>query len=145
MEVVRASGQVAGPGLGGALVTLLGAANVVLVQAVVFAVSAATLLGIRARETPVDRGADAGRLRTQVAEGVRFVVRDRVLRATAIGSAASTLSFAIASAVTIVRSARIIWASLALTAPLVLWLAIRPHRDVEEYEASRVRPDDVTR
>lgn len=158
MEFVRASGQVAGPGLGGALVTLLGAANVVLVQAVTFAVSAATLLGIRARETPVDRSSDAGRLWTQVAEGVRFVVRDRVLRATAIGSAASNLSFAVASAVTIVflvrdlglpewvvglliaggaiavmigsaatpwaarriGSARIIWVSLALTAPLTL-------------------------
>ncbi|MDN4613324.1 MFS transporter [Leifsonia sp. F6_8S_P_1B] len=50
LEFVRASGQVAGPALGGVLVAALGAALVVLVQAVTFAVSAACLLGIRARE-----------------------------------------------------------------------------------------------
>lgn len=40
METLRASGQVVGPGLGGILVTLIGAANVLLLQAVTFVVSA---------------------------------------------------------------------------------------------------------
>ncbi len=158
MEFLRSGGQVAGPGVGGALVSLVGAANVVLLQAVGFVVSAVTLAGIRAVETPQDPGAHAGSLWERVAEGFRFVVHHRVLRATAIASAASNLSFAVASAVTIVflsrdldqpawviglllaagsvavmigaaatprlaravGSARIIWVSLAVTTPLVL-------------------------
>lgn len=101
MEFVRSSGQIAGPGLGGILVSLLGAANVVLAQAITFAVSAVTLTAIRAREEPVDPDASAGPLWARVGEGVRFVVGHPVLRATAIASAVSNLSFAIASSVTI--------------------------------------------
>ena len=50
METVRAGGQVAGPGIGGWLVSLVGAANVMLLQAATFAVSAVSLLAIRAPE-----------------------------------------------------------------------------------------------
>jgi MFS family permease len=50
IEFVRASGQVVGPGVGGALVTLVGAASVVFIQAVTFAISAISLLAIRTRE-----------------------------------------------------------------------------------------------
>lgn len=106
MEFARTGGQIAGPGLGGILVSLLGAANVLLAQAVTFAVSAVTLAGIRVREEPVDPEAHAGPMWHRVAEGVRFVVGHPVLRATAIASATSNLSFAIASAVTIVFLAR---------------------------------------
>lgn len=102
MEFLRASGQVAGPGLGGILVTLIGAANVVLVQAVTFAVSAATLLGIRAPEARPEPHPASHGLRAQIAEGLRYVLGNRVLRATALASALSNLSFAVASAVTIV-------------------------------------------
>jgi MFS family permease len=158
MELMRSAGQIAGPALGGFLVALWGAANVLLAQAASFAVSAATLLGIRAHESPADPDARAGALWHRVGEGIRFVAGDRVLRATAIASAACNLSFAIASAVTIVflardlgqpawvigliispgaiavaigaaatpraarriGSARIVWFSLAVTAPLSL-------------------------
>lgn len=40
LEFVRASGQIAGPALGGLLVALVGAANVILVQVSTFSVSA---------------------------------------------------------------------------------------------------------
>lgn len=106
MELARTGGQIAGPGLGGILVSLLGAATVLLAQAIAFAVSAVTLAAIRVREEPVDPDAHAGPMWRRVAEGVRFVVGHPVLRATAIASAASNLSFAIASAVTIVFLAR---------------------------------------
>jgi Na+/melibiose symporter-like transporter len=204
------------------LVAAIGAALVVLVQAVTFAVSAACLLGIRAREgrpgaveggvpggeaeEALGSGADASsgsggqgeaggaasavrdrdlgdahetedvpraagssvpsagsarvrpRMGADIAEGLRFVFRTRVLRATAIASAISNFSFAVASAVNMVflsrtlglppaligaviavgsvtvmigaafttrlsrmvGSARIIWLSLAVTAPLSL-------------------------
>jgi MFS family permease len=106
MELLRASGQVAGPGVGGVLVSLIGAAAVLLVDAITFLVSAVTLLAIRTREaTPVP---DAGRPRLlpQIRDGVAHVVRDPVLRALALCSALSNFAFALASAVTIVFANR---------------------------------------
>jgi MFS family permease len=114
MEMIRASGQVVGPGLGGVLVALLGAASVVLIQAVTFAVSAASLLGIRRREPPLSRSAERPRLVAQIREGITFVGRNRILRATAITSAASNFSFAVASAVTFIFLARTLQLSPAV-------------------------------
>jgi len=102
MEFLRASGQVAGPGLGGLLVSVLGAANLLLVQAVTFAVSAVSLLAIKTREVPVPVRDDRPTLRADIAEGLRFVARNRILRSIALASALSNFSFAIASAVTII-------------------------------------------
>jgi MFS family permease len=162
MEFVRASGQVVGPGLGGLLVTLVGAAAVVLVQAGTFTVSALSLLAIRTPEEPIPVAAERVPLRTQIVDGLTFVMRNRFLRATALASALSNLSFAIASAVNMIflsrelhlspaviglviaagsvtvmigaafttrlsgaiGSARIIWLSLAVTAPLTLLSAL---------------------
>ncbi|HVU90938.1 MAG TPA: MFS transporter, partial [Jatrophihabitans sp.] len=73
MEAVRSTGQVAGPGLGGWLVGLLGAADVIAVQAGTFAVSAASLLAIRGRETLPPPHEGPATLRRQIAEGLRFV------------------------------------------------------------------------
>lgn len=158
LEFVRASGQVAGPALGGVLVSLIGAASVVLVQAGTFAVSALCLLGIRAREDAPAEPERRRRMRSEIAEGLGVVFRSRVLRATAVASALSNFSFAMASAVNMVflsrtlgldpaligvviavgsvtvmvgaafttrlsravGSVRIVWLSLAVTAPLSL-------------------------
>jgi MFS family permease len=158
MEFARASGQVAGPGIGGLLVTLVGAAAVVLVQAVTFAVSAVSLLAIRTIEPVKDKSEkhERPRMRAEIAEGLRFVLHHPILRVTTIASALGNFSFALASAVTIIflsrtiglspaligvviaagsvtvmigaafttrlarffGSARIVWVSLAITAPL---------------------------
>lgn len=116
LEFVRASGQVAGPALGGVLVTLIGAASVLLVQAGTFVVSALCLLGIRAREdAPAPSSAGRPRrMREEIAEGLGFVFRSRVLRATAVASALSNFSFAIASAVNMVFLSRTLGLSPAL-------------------------------
>ncbi|HZA03167.1 MAG TPA: MFS transporter [Propionibacteriaceae bacterium] len=106
LEFVRASGQVVGPGLGGALVSVVSAANVVLIQAVTFAVSALTLLGVRSSEPPAAVDASRPRLSAQIRDGLRFVWCHPLLRATAAASAASNLSFALASAVTILFMSR---------------------------------------
>jgi MFS family permease len=106
METIRASGQVVGPGIGGALVGLLGAANVLIVQAVTFAISAVSLLAIRTREPAVELHPSRPRVWRQVAEGLGFVARNRILRATAIVSSASNFAFAIASAVTFIFMSR---------------------------------------
>jgi MFS family permease len=119
METVRASGQVVGPGLGGVLVTLLGAASVVLIQAVTFAVSAASLAAIRRRESPLPAPAERPRLGKQIREGLVFVGRNRILRATAITSAASNFTFAVASAVTVIFMARTLHLSPAVIGILI--------------------------
>ena len=106
METIRASGQVVGPGLGGGLVALFGAAAVVLLQAVTFAVSAACLLGIRTREAAIPVHPDRPRLGAHILEGLAFVGRNRILRATALSSAAGNFSFAISSAVTFIFLSR---------------------------------------
>ncbi|MCP2032869.1 MFS family permease [Okibacterium sp. HSC-33S16] len=106
METIRASGQVVGPGLGGGLVALFGAASVVLIQAVTFAMSAACLLGIRTREAAIPVPSNRPRLSSQIVEGLVFVGRNRILRATALASAAGNFSFAISSAVTFIFLSR---------------------------------------
>ena len=72
--------QVAGPGLGGVLVQLVGGAMALLVDTVSFLVSAVCLWripagGLRTVERPPARS-----MRRDVAEGVRVVARDRHLR-----------------------------------------------------------------
>ncbi|WP_431219431.1 MFS transporter [Leifsonia xyli] len=116
LEFVRASGQVAGPALGGILVTLIGAASVLVVQAGTFAVSALCLIGIGAREDAPTAHVDGRRrrMRSEIAEGLGFVFRSRVLRATAVASALSNFSFAIASAVNMVFLSRTLGLSPAL-------------------------------
>jgi MFS family permease len=106
METVRATGQVAGPGLGGWLVALIGAANVVLFQAATYAVSAVSLLAIRTREIAPPASGRRPRLRAQIGEGLRFVVHTPLLRAVAMTSTASNFAFAIASAVAFVFMVR---------------------------------------
>jgi transmembrane secretion effector len=106
METVRASGELVGPGVGGWLVSVLGAAEVVSVQVVAFVVSAVSLLAVRTREPAPAPALDRPRLRTQIAAGLVFVGRNPVLRATAAASAASNVAFALASAVTFIFLAR---------------------------------------
>lgn len=119
METIRASGQVVGPGLGGWLVGLIGAASVVAIQAVTFAISAASLAAIRTREPVVRVSGDAPRLRTQIGDGLRFVARNAVLRAMATASAAGNLAFAMASAVTFIFMSRTLQMSPAAIGAVV--------------------------
>ncbi|GAA1580581.1 MFS transporter [Kribbella hippodromi] len=100
LETVRASGQIAGPGVGGWLVSAMGAANVVLVQVVAFVVSAVSLRCIRAEEDVVRR--ESRGLWIEICEGLVYVVRHRVLRAIALTSALNNFAFAVASAVNLV-------------------------------------------
>ncbi|GAB2673086.1 MFS transporter [Kribbella swartbergensis] len=105
METIRASGQIAGPGVGGWLVTAIGAANVVLIQAFTFLASAFSLLAIRAREE-VRRPTGDSRLWTEIREGLGYVARHRLIRSIAITSAVNNFSFAIASAVNFIFMVR---------------------------------------
>src|SRR5256885_2787027 len=76
LQVSESAAQVAGPGVAGALIGLLGAAVAVLFDAASFLVSALAVGLIRTREpAPPPRFADGEtrpRMRTQIAEGLRF-------------------------------------------------------------------------
>lgn len=83
LETIRSSAQVAGPGIGGGLVQLLGAALAIVADAVGYALSALFLWGIKHPESLPERGPEAS-LRRDVGEGLRFVFGHRLLRVIAV-------------------------------------------------------------
>jgi predicted MFS family arabinose efflux permease len=72
--------QVGGPGLGGAIAQLAGAASGLLADAVSFAVSFACLVAIRTVEAPKPPGEQRSRLGEEIREGMRLVLADPLLR-----------------------------------------------------------------
>lgn len=112
MEFLRSTGQFAGPALGGLLVSAVGAATVVAIDAVSFGVSAVMLLAIGIREIP-SAVAPTMRLRDDVSAGVAEVLRRPVLRAVGAASALSNFGFAAASAVNVIFMARVLHLSPA--------------------------------
>jgi MFS family permease len=71
--------QVTGPGIGGGLVGVFGAAKAMAGDAISYAVSVVSLLAIRVPETPPPKTARRT-LRAEIAEGLMFVVRHPILR-----------------------------------------------------------------
>jgi MFS family permease len=82
LGATQAFAQVTGPGLGGALVGLLGAARALAADAVSYAVSVASLLAMNVREEarPAEDTRPRTTLRAEIAEGLSFVLRHPVLR-----------------------------------------------------------------
>ncbi|MGW4652142.1 MFS transporter [Kitasatospora sp. NPDC004289] len=101
MQGSEAFAQVAGPGLAGAITQLLGVLGGLLADAATFAVSTLCLLGIRAKEEPVERRESAA-LGRDIREGLRFVVRDPYLRVFAVFGALFNLAFIAYQAVLVV-------------------------------------------
>jgi MFS family permease len=79
LEASRAVAQVAGPGLAGVLLRVLGAPLLIAGDALSFLLSALFLGSIRRPDTVPDRAARRP-LRTEIAEGLSFVVRHPLLR-----------------------------------------------------------------
>jgi MFS family permease len=77
LEVSRSAAQIGGPGLGGVLVDLISAPGAVLVDAASFLVSALLVARVRAREALTARRTG---VRSELAEGLRYVVSQRYLR-----------------------------------------------------------------
>ncbi len=71
--------EFAGPGLGGLLVSAVGAAYAVLLDAVSFAVSTAATAAVADPEAPPATRAAGIRLRTEIAEGLGFVLAHPIL------------------------------------------------------------------
>lgn len=87
LEVTRQVSVLAGPGVGGWLVAALTAPFALLADAVGYLVSGFLFSGVRAEEKPAAAEAGARGLRSEVADGISFVVRNPVLRRVAIGGA----------------------------------------------------------
>jgi MFS family permease len=80
LGATQAFAQVTGPGLGGALAGLIGAARALAADAISYAVSVASLLAIDVREEAPPAPQARPGLRTEIAEGLSFVLRHPVLR-----------------------------------------------------------------
>jgi MFS family permease len=91
LEVSRSSAQIAGPGFAGGMIGLLTAPYAIVLDAVSFFGSALLLFGIRKQEAnPSGEGTPERRsMRSELAEGLRFVLGHRYLR----NIAASTGTF----------------------------------------------------
>jgi len=99
--------QLIGPGLGGGLVGLVGAARAMATDAISYAVSVASLLAIRAREEP-PHPAQRQKLRTEIAEGLSFVLRHPILRKIVACTGTANLFGGMATAVQIIFLVRIL-------------------------------------
>lgn len=98
LETTRATATVAGPSLGGVLIQAVTAPVAIVVDAVSYVVSAIFAWRIRTPEPPVG-GADKPRrglrgIGSDLAEGLRFVARHRVLRPLATAIAVMNLAWA---------------------------------------------------
>ncbi|MFJ8155125.1 MFS transporter [Streptomyces sp. NPDC094468] len=91
--------QLGGPSLGGALVAAFGAAGAITADTISYLVSAASLFGIRKHEEPPPARRPDQTLRSQIAEGLRFVVTHKILRkivaCTGIGNLFSSMNIAL--------------------------------------------------
>ena len=105
LEFTRATAEIAGPGFGGALVGLVTAPIAVAADAASYVLSVASLLLIRRAET-VEPRVQGSRLRSELAEGVRYVVRHPLLRPIAICTATSNYFAHVGGAVLILYAVR---------------------------------------
>ncbi|MFJ7211930.1 MFS transporter [Amycolatopsis sp. NPDC098790] len=112
--------QVAGPGLAGLLAQAFGPVSGVLADAVSFGVSVLCVRAIRVREAVVPPART--RLRSQIAEGLRFVAGDRYLRSMMAFAAVSNLALSGYQAIQIVFLSRTLGAAPGLVG-LVLAVA----------------------
>jgi MFS family permease len=110
LEISRSAAQTAGPGIAGLLIELIGAATAVTVDAISFVVSALFIRGIRAQEPPVEHVDEASRglrgLGREIVEGLRYVLRHRMLRLIAGSTATSNFFSSMSMAVFLVYAVR---------------------------------------
>ncbi len=104
LEISRSAAQIAGPGTAGVLIGLVTAPLAIVLDAVSFLVSAFFLLIIRRPEPrPAPRvtagGGKAPGMRTEIAEGLRYVLGNRYLRTIAASTALFNLSGNVAASI----------------------------------------------
>jgi len=108
----------AGPGLGGGLVGLVGAARAMSADAISYVVSVASLVAIRARERPPQPD-QRQKLTTEIAEGLSFVLRHPILRKIVACTGTANLFGAMAMALEIIFLVRLLHVRPADTGLLI--------------------------
>jgi len=108
LEVTRSAGQLAGPPTAGGLIQLLTAPYAVVFDAVSFFASGGFLVAIRKREQPLEKREDGRRvgMRTELWEGLRYVVKHPYLRPQAISTGLSNFFTNVAFSILIVFAIR---------------------------------------
>ncbi|MET8351196.1 MULTISPECIES: MFS transporter [unclassified Micromonospora] len=91
LQATQTVSYVVGPGLAGLIAQLTGAVAALVLDAATFLLSAACLLRIRTAEPRTPRTDRSPSLRRDIAEGLRFVVRDPYLRVLTLFGAASNI------------------------------------------------------
>jgi MFS family permease len=107
LESSRAVAQVAGPGVTGVLLKVLGAPVLIAFDAVSFLVSALFIGRIRHVDTVPDRAARRP-LRTEIAEGLGFVVRHPLLRRIVACTGTANFGSAMSGALLVLYSLRVL-------------------------------------
>ncbi|MFE7560402.1 MFS transporter [Kitasatospora sp. NPDC057500] len=93
LEFSRSAAELAGPGLSGLLLQWVTAPLVLLADAASYLVSALLLGAVRTPAPPAGPAPAAReRMRTRIAEGLRFVLRHRALRSLTVASAVANLA-----------------------------------------------------
>jgi len=103
LEISRSAAQIAGPGTAGILIGLVTAPLAIVLDAISFLFSALFLFLIRRSEprpTPrVDAGGKGPGMRTEIAEGLRYVLTNRYLRTIAASTALFNLAGSVATSI----------------------------------------------
>ena len=121
----ESAAEVVGPGLGGLIAQLLGAAAGLLGDALTFAISAFCLTRVRSTEPPRAPQPEQRRsLRTEIGEGLRFIIRDPYLRVMTLYAGAGNFSEAIMQAVLVVFLVRTVGLSPGVTGGLIAAMSL---------------------
>lgn len=91
LEFARSTAELAGPSLGGLLLQAVAAPLILVVNSASYLVSALLLGLIRTPRRPAPPPGPGVRMRTRIAEGLRFVFRHRTLRSLALATGISNL------------------------------------------------------
>lgn len=108
LGTTQAFAQLGGPGLGGGLVAAFGAAGAMTADAISYAVSVVSISGIRTREEPPPARREGETLRSQIAEGLRFVVGHKILRRIVACTGTANLFSGMSSALAVVFLVRVL-------------------------------------
>jgi MFS family permease len=109
LEISRSGAQLAGPGMAGLLIEAVKAPVAIAADAISYLFSAVFVGWIRQKEPDVERAAPDGtrpKMRTQIAEGLRYVLGNRYLKPIAACTATSNLFSAIAFPVLLLYAVR---------------------------------------
>jgi MFS family permease len=113
LQISQSAAQIGGQGLGGAVIGLVTAPFAVLVDALSFLGSAALIFSVRKAETPPRHEAEADGtprpgMRTEIAEGLRYVLGNPYLRNIAACTGTSNLFSSITGAIFLVYVFRVL-------------------------------------